>query len=158
MDGRDAFLTMARERHYEFSSFRRTKFSSMAMLYELHTQSQDKFVYTCNNCKKNVETRFHCSTCDVSIHYCVRLTSVLRNKTSRSEFYPLDIYAYSLNCFLLPSFPVVELGFRDVSRYALLIYLVFSNSFKRVFSTLISHVYHSYWLYYSIYSPVILRV
>lgn len=71
MDGRDAFLTMARERHYEFSSFRRAKFSSMAMLYELHTQSQDKFVYTCNNCKKNVETRYHCSTCDVSTCYCI---------------------------------------------------------------------------------------
>ncbi|XP_014253868.1 CREB-binding protein isoform X3 [Cimex lectularius] len=64
MDGRDAFLAMAKERHYEFSSLRRAKFSTMAMLYELHNQGQDKFVYTCNNCKAHVETRYHCSVCD----------------------------------------------------------------------------------------------
>ncbi|XP_054723198.1 CREB-binding protein-like [Uloborus diversus] len=64
MDGRDAFLTLAREKHYEFSSLRRTKFSTMAMLYELHNQGQDRFVYTCNNCKKHVETRYHCTICD----------------------------------------------------------------------------------------------
>jgi len=65
MDGRDAFLMMAREKHYEFSTLRRAKFSSMAMLYELHTQGRDSFVYTCNACKANMETHYHCSTCDV---------------------------------------------------------------------------------------------
>ena len=64
MDGRDAFLTMARERHLEFSSLRRVKFSTMALLYELHTQGQDKFVYTCNSCQKNVENRYHCTVCE----------------------------------------------------------------------------------------------
>ena len=39
MDGRDAFLTMARDKHLEFSSLRRCKYSSLAMLYELHTQA-----------------------------------------------------------------------------------------------------------------------
>jgi E1A/CREB-binding protein len=66
MDGRDAFLTMARERHWEFSSLRRAKFSTMAMLYELHTQAGDRFVYNCNNCRMAVETRYHCRECDVS--------------------------------------------------------------------------------------------
>ncbi|XP_044255376.1 CREB-binding protein-like isoform X6 [Tribolium madens] len=64
MDGRDAFLTLAREKHYEFSSLRRAKYSTMCMLYELHNQGQDKFVYTCNNCKSHVETRYHCTVCD----------------------------------------------------------------------------------------------
>src|SRR5580698_9348591 len=65
MDGRDAFLTLAREKHYEFSSLRRAKFSSLAMLYELHNSSNDRFVYTCNSCKRHlVETRYHCSQCD----------------------------------------------------------------------------------------------
>lgn len=85
MDGRDAFLTMARERHYEFSSLRRAKYSTMAMVYELHNQGSDKyvffssfllrpyvtifellyrFVYTCNNCKSHVETRYHCTQCE----------------------------------------------------------------------------------------------
>lgn len=64
MDGRDAFLTLAREKHYEFSSLRRAKFSTMSMLYELHNQGQDKFVYTCNACKAHVETRYHCTFCE----------------------------------------------------------------------------------------------
>lgn len=65
MDGRDAFLTLAREKHYEFSSLRRAKFSSLAMLYELHNSSNDRFVYTCNTCKRHlVETRYHCTICD----------------------------------------------------------------------------------------------
>ena len=67
MDGRDAFLTMAREKHYEFSSLRRAMFSSMALLYELHNQGKDAFVYTCNSCKAHVETRYHCRECDVSL-------------------------------------------------------------------------------------------
>jgi E1A/CREB-binding protein len=66
MDGRDAFLSMARDKHWEFSTLRRAKYSTMAMLYELHTQgSNGGFVYTCNVCKTPVETRWHCSTCDV---------------------------------------------------------------------------------------------
>lgn len=64
MDGRDAFLTLAREKHYEFSSLRRAKYSTMSMLYELHNQGQDKFVYTCNECKAHVETRYHCTLCE----------------------------------------------------------------------------------------------
>ncbi|ELU13629.1 hypothetical protein CAPTEDRAFT_224799 [Capitella teleta] len=64
MDGRDAFLTLAREKHYEFSSLRRCKFSTMALLYELHNQGKDAFVYTCNSCKGQVETRYHCTVCE----------------------------------------------------------------------------------------------
>lgn len=66
MDGRDAFLTMAREKHWEFSTLRRTKFSTMAMLHEIHNSSRDAFVYTCNMCKAQVETRWHCTVCEVS--------------------------------------------------------------------------------------------
>ena len=65
MDGRDAFLTLAREKHWEFSSLRRAKFSTMAMLVELHNQGTERFVYTCNVCKRHVETRFHCTECEV---------------------------------------------------------------------------------------------
>ena len=74
MDGRDAFLTLARDKHYEFSSLRRAQFSTMCMLYELHNQGQDKFVYTCNNCNNHVETRYHCTICDVSLLiYCAAI-------------------------------------------------------------------------------------
>lgn len=65
MDGRDAFLTLARDKHYEFSSLRRAKFSSLAMLYELHNCNNERFLYSCNSCKRSlVETRYHCSHCD----------------------------------------------------------------------------------------------
>lgn len=67
MDGRDAFLTMARDKHQEFSSLRRAKYSTLAMLYEIHNQGRDNFVYTCNHCKAHVETRWHCTVCEVSI-------------------------------------------------------------------------------------------
>lgn len=64
MDGRDAFLTMARDKHQEFSSLRRAKYSTLAMLYEIHNQGRDNFVYTCNHCKAHVETRWHCTVCE----------------------------------------------------------------------------------------------
>ena len=63
MDGRDVFLNLSREKHWEFSSIRRVKFSSMAMLVELHSQGLE--VYTCNVCKRHVETRWHCTICEV---------------------------------------------------------------------------------------------
>lgn len=77
MDGRDAFLTMSRERHWEFSSLRRAKFSSISMVYELHTQSEDKFMYNCNSCHLDVVARYHCTECDVRllVNVCVRALS-----------------------------------------------------------------------------------
>uniref|UniRef100_A0A803YCU6 histone acetyltransferase n=1 Tax=Meleagris gallopavo TaxID=9103 RepID=A0A803YCU6_MELGA len=74
MDGRDAFLTLARDKHLEFSSLRRAQWSTMCMLVELHTQSQDRFVYTCNECKHHVETRWHCTVCEVRLN-CISCNS-----------------------------------------------------------------------------------
>ncbi|GFT32224.1 CREB-binding protein [Nephila pilipes] len=71
MDGRDTFLAMAREKHYEFSSLRRTKFSTMALLYQLHNHGQDLSLYSCNNCKTNAEARYHCTVCD-DFDLCVK--------------------------------------------------------------------------------------
>ena len=68
MDGRDAFLTLARDKHWEFSSLRRAKYSTMCMLFDLHNQGQDRFVYSCNLCKRHVETRYHCSECEVKLY------------------------------------------------------------------------------------------
>ena len=48
MDGRDAFLTLAREKHYEFSSLRRAKFSTMALLYDLHNTGNFLIYYLIN--------------------------------------------------------------------------------------------------------------
>uniref|UniRef100_A0A915EGW6 histone acetyltransferase n=1 Tax=Ditylenchus dipsaci TaxID=166011 RepID=A0A915EGW6_9BILA len=64
MDGRDSFLNKAREEHWEFSSMRRAKWSTMNFCYALHTQEQDNkdMNYTCNNCSNNAS--YHCPTCD----------------------------------------------------------------------------------------------
>lgn len=67
LDGRDPFLTMAREKHLEFSSLRRAKFSTATLLYELHLQAKDNFIYTCNSCRASVETRYHCLVCEVGL-------------------------------------------------------------------------------------------
>uniref|UniRef100_A0A672TDE0 histone acetyltransferase n=1 Tax=Sinocyclocheilus grahami TaxID=75366 RepID=A0A672TDE0_SINGR len=37
---------------------------TMCMLVELHNQGHDRFVYTCNECKHHVETRWHCTVCE----------------------------------------------------------------------------------------------
>ena len=64
MDTRDAFLNFSRDKHYEFSSLRRAKFSTLALLYELHTSTSDKFTYNCNTCRQQCEIRYHCTVCD----------------------------------------------------------------------------------------------
>ena len=66
MDNRDTLLDKAREEHWEFSSLRRAKYSTMAMLLEVHSQIGDKLVYNCNNCQMVVDTRYQCEDCDVS--------------------------------------------------------------------------------------------
>lgn len=85
MDGRDNFLTLSREKHWEFSSLRRAKFSTMAMLVELHNQGSDRFVYNCNLCKNQIITRFHCTVCEVC-SFKVILTLII---------YKLLKYAYT---------------------------------------------------------------
>ena len=95
MDGRDAFLTLAREKHYEFSSLRRAKYSTMCMLCELHNQGQDRFVYTCNECKHHVETRYHCTVCDVSLYFCV---FYIQKSVGRNSSHVLGVSFVELIC------------------------------------------------------------
>jgi E1A/CREB-binding protein len=64
MESRDAFLNFAREKHCEFSSLRRAKYSSMASLIELHSSTADKIAYTCNSCRQLCDIRYHCTVCD----------------------------------------------------------------------------------------------
>ncbi|VDL98160.1 unnamed protein product [Schistocephalus solidus] len=64
MESRDSFLQMAREKHLEFSSLRRAKYSTMVMLYELHNEGRQNFMYSCNVCKAQIETRWHCNECE----------------------------------------------------------------------------------------------
>ena len=60
------YNSFARDNHYEFSSLRRAKYSSMMLLYQLHTSDGGESAYSCNKCEKAMggfELRFHCKTC-----------------------------------------------------------------------------------------------
>nr|UYO08131.1 CBP1 [Bursaphelenchus xylophilus] len=63
MDGRDIFLNRAREEHWEFSSLRRAKYSTLNFCHALHTQDNKDMTYTCNNCSGNTAT-WHCTVCE----------------------------------------------------------------------------------------------
>lgn len=64
MDGRDTFLNKAREEHWEFSSLRRAKWSTLNFCHALHMVDTDskEMTYTCNNCQMNAQ--YHCSKCE----------------------------------------------------------------------------------------------
>lgn len=64
MESRDAFLNFAREKHCEFSSLRRAKYSTLVCLLELHSSTADKISYTCNSCRQLCDIRYHCTVCD----------------------------------------------------------------------------------------------
>ncbi|CAH8581817.1 unnamed protein product [Heterobilharzia americana] len=63
MECRGAFLEKAREKHLEFSSLRRAKYSTLVMLYELHNENRQPLMYTCNVCNAQLETPWHCKQC-----------------------------------------------------------------------------------------------
>lgn len=65
MDGRDTFLTRARDEHWEFSSLRRAKYSTICFCHALHNQEKSEGLsYTCNSCQGTAI--WHCTTCEVS--------------------------------------------------------------------------------------------
>ena len=100
MDGRDAFLSLARARHLEFSSHRRAVYSSKCLAYDLHHQGQQtKFFYNCDKCRGSVERRYHCLTCDVSEVDFIKIIACLPPKfmrfATRHCQLKLDIISYS---------------------------------------------------------------
>ena len=72
MEGRDSFLTMARERHLEFSSLRRVKYSTMVMLYELRKLS----IQFCN---KSLVHASQCRDMTCKLQSCIKMKRVIRH-------------------------------------------------------------------------------
>ncbi|CAF3820886.1 unnamed protein product, partial [Rotaria sp. Silwood1] len=60
MNTGNVFLHFAPDKNYEVFSLRRAKFSTMTLLYELHTSTTDKFTYNCNICQQQCDIRYHC--------------------------------------------------------------------------------------------------
>lgn len=65
IDSRDSSSSFLQENFYQFSSKQHAQYSTFCILYELH--NKDVLKYHCDNCGRAVETRFHCTVCDVSI-------------------------------------------------------------------------------------------
>lgn len=92
MDGRDPFLTKARDEHWEFSSLRRTKYSTMSLLHKLHNP-ESKFgaeEYTCNECQGAMTTRYHCKECK-DFDLCVKCNDKVKHN------HPLEKIAAGFN-------------------------------------------------------------
>ncbi|CAF3606319.1 unnamed protein product [Rotaria sp. Silwood1] len=64
MNTRNIFLSFVCQKNYEFSSLRRAKFSTISLLYELHTSTTDIFTYYCNACRQQCDIYYHCTVCE----------------------------------------------------------------------------------------------
>lgn len=76
VNNRSSFLLFAREHHYEFSTLRRAKFSTQAMLYELDRLNSVGIV--CESCGVSVGNTnglLFCSECDVRLRKFMNLCS-----------------------------------------------------------------------------------
>lgn len=68
MDGRDGLLSVAMERHFEFSSYRRAVFSTMLVLFEL-SHPEDQNVFMCSSCNLHFTKGYRCQEC-TSLDMC----------------------------------------------------------------------------------------
>ncbi|RMZ57131.1 hypothetical protein APUTEX25_002363 [Auxenochlorella protothecoides] len=64
-DSRQAFLSLCQGNHYQFDSLRRTKHSSMMVLYHLHNPTAPAFTCTCNVCQREIQAGegYRCTVC-----------------------------------------------------------------------------------------------
>ncbi|CAF1259811.1 unnamed protein product [Adineta ricciae] len=79
MESRDAFLNFAREKHCEFSSLRRAKYSTMVSLIELHSSTADKVSHSCNACRQQCDIRYHCTVCE-DYDLCSKCYSTIKHE------------------------------------------------------------------------------
>lgn len=65
LNNRQAFLNLCRGNHYQFDELRRSKHTSMMVLWHLHNRDAPKFVQQCVACSREIltGTRYHCNTC-----------------------------------------------------------------------------------------------
>jgi E1A/CREB-binding protein len=65
LNNRQAFLNLCRGNHYQFDEVRRSKHTSMMVLWHLHNRDAPKFVQQCVACGREILSgkRYHCNTC-----------------------------------------------------------------------------------------------
>mmetsp|Transcript_26778 Transcript_26778/g.79132 ORF Transcript_26778/g.79132 Transcript_26778/m.79132 type:complete len:633 (+) Transcript_26778:2582-4480(+) len=64
-NNRQAFLNLCRGNHYQFDELRRSKHTSMMVLWHFHNRDAPKFVQQCASCSREILTgiRHHCPSC-----------------------------------------------------------------------------------------------
>ena len=73
MEGRDSFLTMARERNLEFSSLRRVKYSTMVMLYNVARR------LSIQKCIQSLDHACQCQDMTCKLQSCIKMKRVIRH-------------------------------------------------------------------------------
>ncbi|CAF3850511.1 unnamed protein product [Rotaria sp. Silwood1] len=84
MDTPNAFLNFVRHKNYKFSSLRSAKFSTMALLYELHTSTTKKFIYNCNRCLQKCDICYYCTVCE-DLDLCEKFYNMQLNHDHKME-------------------------------------------------------------------------
>ena len=66
LDNRQQFLDLCKRNYYQFDELRRSKHTSMMILWHLHNRHAAKFVPTCNSCQREIFSgiRYNCKTCN----------------------------------------------------------------------------------------------
>jgi E1A/CREB-binding protein len=66
---RQAFLNLCQGNHYQFDQLRRSKHTSLMVLYHLHNPDAPKFVHSCLLCNSDILVgyRYHCEQCDLDV-------------------------------------------------------------------------------------------
>ena len=68
---RQAFLELCQKNHYQFDLLRRSKHSSMMVLYHLHNPEAPSFVQQCHGCGADLEDlRYRCKICKDNFLLC----------------------------------------------------------------------------------------
>jgi E1A/CREB-binding protein len=68
VDTRHVFLEMCQFLHYQFDTLRRSKHSSLMLLYHLHHPDDDNMRPTCVTCDTYIrDVRFHCDVCHTDL-------------------------------------------------------------------------------------------
>ncbi|UJR34921.1 hypothetical protein I4U23_027699 [Adineta vaga] len=83
MKTRETFLNFSRNKHLEFSSLRRAKFSTMNLLYELHTSAIERSSHNCNACQQQYEKCYHIES---------------KHEDEMEHSSPLNVENYDQNC------------------------------------------------------------
>ena len=65
LNNRQAFLNLCRGNHYQFDELRRSKHTSLMVLWHLHNRDAPKFVQQCVSCSREILSgvRYHCDVC-----------------------------------------------------------------------------------------------